>query len=229
MRLGRCDSQITMRILQGIFDSQIQEQLGFHKIGARLIEKRLGELGVTLTATQLADIESKLLNLQGDAITVNIGDDQLPTLVSSSEETLRDILHIDLSDSEEDIDALLERFTKGLSGAIPEIIEEVSEQLLKQFKRDTPSMLRGRKKDRKSFETRLARAWRKPLELLEMFLAIALEVGDDFNREFRPEASKENDCVFEVLTRLHARACQIASEILVLLKAGSLPDTFMTG
>jgi hypothetical protein len=53
-----------------------------------------------------------------------------------------------------------------------------------------------------------------------MFIEIALEVGSDFNQEFRAEASAENDLVFEVLTRLHARACQIASEILALLKSG---------
>jgi hypothetical protein len=58
------------------------------------------------------------------------------------------------------------------------------------------------------------------LDLLDIFLMLALEAGDDFNREFRPRAAKQDDHVFEVLTRLHARACQIASEVLVLLKAG---------
>lgn len=209
-----------MRTLQDIFDSQIQEQLSFHRIGARLIEKKLGELDITLSDAQLAEIESKLLNLQGDVITISIDDDQIPTLDPSSEEAIKDVLRIDLSDSEGDIEALLERFTRDLSKAIPEIVEEVSEPILKQLKREAPSMLKGRKKERKSFEARLARVWRRPLDLLEMFLAIALEAGDGFNREFRPEASEENDYVFEVLTRLQARACQIASEILVLLKSG---------
>lgn len=62
--------------------------------------------------------------------------------------------------------------------------------------------------------------WHKPLALLEMLLATALEAGDDFNREFRPRVVERDDYVFEVLTRLHARTCQLTSEILVLLKSG---------
>lgn len=209
-----------MRILQDIFDSQIEEQISFHKIGVRLIKKRLGELGIILTDDQLAEIESKLLNSQGDAVTISIDNDQLPTLDPSSEEKIRNTLRLDLSDYGEDLEGLLERLINDLSEAIPEIVEEASNPILKQLKRNAPSMLRGRKKDRKSFEIRLAKVWRKPLNLLEILLAIAFEAGDDFNREFRPEASEQNDCVFEVLTRLHARACQIASEILALLRSG---------
>ncbi len=99
-------------------------------------------------------------------------------------------------------------------------MKNLSELLLKQLRKDAHSLLMNRNKDQTSFQKRLAKRWRKPLKLLEMFLAIVLETGDDFNREFRARAAEEKDYVFEVLTRLHARACQIASEILVLLKSG---------
>jgi hypothetical protein len=81
-------------------------------------------------------------------------------------------------------------------------------------------MLKHRVRERIAFESNLVKAWRKPLDLLEIFLVIALEAGDEFNAEFRAIASEEQDYMFEVLTRLHARACQIASEILVLLRSG---------
>ncbi len=97
---------------------------------------------------------------------------------------------------------------------------DLSELILKELKQDASSMLRDREKDRTSFETRLAKVWHKPLALLEILLATALEAGDDFSREFRPRVVERDDYVFEVLTRLHARACQITSEILVLLKSG---------
>jgi hypothetical protein len=207
-------------MLQDIFKSQIQEQLSFHKIGTRLIEKKLKEKGITLNDDQLTKIESWLLNLEGNAITITIDEERLPVLNLGSEEEIKDILRIDLSNFERDIEELFDRFTKGLSEVIPEVVEELSELILKQLKQDAPSMLRDRKKERNLFEARMAKAWRKPLDLLEMFLAIALEVGDDFNREFRLIASQDNDWVFEVLTRLHARACQIGSEVLTLLRAG---------
>ena len=96
----------------------------------------------------------------------------------------------------------------------------IAQPILEQLKRDAPSMLRNCRRERRSFESNLARAWRKPLDLLEMLLAIALEAGDEFNHEFRAAASEEQNYVFEVLTRLHARACQITSEILALLRSG---------
>ncbi len=209
-----------MRTLQDIWESQIEEQLSPHKLGTRLIAKRLKKKGVILTDDQLAEIEAKLLNLQDDAITISIDEDQLPAVDLKSEEDIRELLRIDLSDSEQDIEELFDQLTEGLSEAIPEVVADLSKLILKQLKQDAPSMLRDREKDRTSLEARLAETWCRPLTLLEMLLVIALEAGDDFNREFRPSAVERDDYVFEVITRLHARACQITSEVLVLLKSG---------
>ena len=70
------------------------------------------------------------------------------------------------------------------------------------------------------FEDALSQRWGKALDLLKMFVVIAAEAGEDFNNEFRPSASEDGDLVFDVLTRLHARSCQIANEVLTLLRAG---------
>ena len=51
-----------------------------------------------------------------------------------------------------------------------------------------------------------------------------MEAGDEFNSEFRGDAARSNDAVFEALTRLHARSCQIASAILTLLRSGYADD-----
>jgi hypothetical protein len=53
-----------------------------------------------------------------------------------------------------------------------------------------------------------------------MFLVLAKESGDKLNDEVNTTTPSEQDYVFEVLTRLHARACLISSEILVLLQSG---------
>jgi len=70
------------------------------------------------------------------------------------------------------------------------------------------------------FEKRLYDLWQQPLDLLELFLAISFEAGSTFNQERLPVAVQENDFVFEVLCRLHARACLIGGEILTLMKGG---------
>ena len=122
-----------MKRLQGIWDSQIEEQLSPHKLGARLIEKKLKKKNVTLTYDQLAEIEAKLLNLQDDAITISIDEDQLPTIDLKSEDDIRELLRVDLSDSEQDIEEFFDQLTRGLSETIPEVVADLSELILKQL------------------------------------------------------------------------------------------------
>ena len=205
---------MSMKTLQGMFETALRRELAFHKVGARLIQDRLAQLGVSLNDEQLLEVESKLLNLRGDSITVSVDVEDISSIDSALEDG------IDLRDCERDLEALLERFGASFERAIPAIVDEVSDLILDQLKRDAPEMLSSRKRQRQSFEADLATVWRKPLDLLEMIVAIAYEAGDDFNREHRGQATHANDHMFVALTRLHARACQIASEVLVLLRSG---------
>ena len=92
--------------------------------------------------------------------------------------------------------------------------------LAEHLKYDGPPMLARRRAERRGFERRLARRWARPIDLAEMALVVAYEAGEAFNATHRPQAAAQGDAKFEVLVQLHARACRIAEEILVLLKAG---------
>jgi len=92
--------------------------------------------------------------------------------------------------------------------------------VLEDLKKRAPKMLKDRHEFRRKFENRLYELWKEPFDLLEIFLVISHEAGEAFNKEFRPEAEENKDFVFEVLVRLHARACSIAGEILALLRNG---------
>lgn len=107
-----------------------------------------------------------------------------------------------------------------IENILPDMLSESVESLLQNLKSSAPNMLKNRREELSGFEARLRKVWGKPLDLLEMFLVITLEAGEEFNRQFRPMASKEGDFVFDVLTRLHARSCQVGFEILTLLKSG---------
>jgi len=76
------------------------------------------------------------------------------------------------------------------------------------------------RRQQKPFERRLNKTWFEPLFDLELFIQQCLSEGNDFNEQFREEAARQNDYLFEVLTRLHGRSCQVANEILVLLRGG---------
>ena len=117
-------------------------------------------------------------------------------------------------DSKEDIENLPQEI-------INDVTSEESKQLLGDLKTQMPKILKKQNKYVKGpFERRLNELWKEPFELLELFLIISREIGATFNKELRPIAAKNKDFVFDVLTRLHARACCIVGEILTLMRSG---------
>ena len=111
-----------------------------------------------------------------------------------------------------------------VSNMVPGLADSVAESMLATIRRDAPARLEERRQIRQQFEERLWHHWQKPLHLLDLFISIAIEAGNEFNREIRSTGAGLGDAVFESLTRLHARACQISSAISVLLKSGYADD-----
>lgn len=91
-------------------------------------------------------------------------------------------------------------------------------RLLRQMKRNWPDHSARHRAATSRFEQRLWRHWRRPLGGYAMLISIADELGQEVNEEVR--LRKRVPAVADALTRLHARACQIAREIEVLLRTG---------
>lgn len=209
-----------MKSLQKAFDRQLKEILRPEVIGTQLIRKKLKDIGIELNQSQLTKIESQFANFKGDIFYFEIEDDQVTKTGFESENQFREVLSSLLGDLVSDLEKYMNDFLESLPSMIEEITTKISERLLKAVKRDAHRMLKDKGSERALFESNLYSVWGTAFDLLEMFIALCLEAGESFNKEFRTLASKSNDYIFEVLTRLHARACQIASEILTLLKAG---------
>ena len=107
---------------------------------------------------------------------------------------------------------------------IPDIAKSTAESMLAKIKDDAADGLKEKWDYQQQFEERLRKHWCKPLELLDLFISLATEAGDEFNKTFRDEAGRSNDAVFKALTLLHARSFQVASATLVLLRSGYSDD-----
>jgi hypothetical protein len=81
-------------------------------------------------------------------------------------------------------------------------------------------MLRDQRALIDGFERRLYKTWKRPLDLFEMMITACAEAADAVNAQWPWGKSEDQDIVFDVVRRLQARACMVASEILTLLKAG---------
>ena len=114
-------------------------------------------------------------------------------------------------------------------GEINQIVSETSSELaagmLEEVKNDVLSgCLKDEKEELKQFRERLREHWSEPLGLLELHIRASLQFGSDFSVEYKKNAETKNDRLFEALAKLHARACQISSAILVLLEKGFADD-----
>jgi hypothetical protein len=112
----------------------------------------------------------------------------------------------------------LEKFNEELPKLIERILESSSVVLLTALKTDWTRESKLQKRDRTGFKSRLYARWGKGLELLKMFVAISREVGSGVNVAAR--AAGQAPASTDVMTRLHARACQIAEEVICLLENG---------
>ena len=107
-----------------------------------------------------------------------------------------------------------------LTQAMEQGFETITEERILDMQQRMPQIIAERRADRAGFEARLYARWRRALDLFEAIMVIAQESGQEFNQKHRAGASQNEDHVFDALSRLHARACLIASEVLALLRSG---------
>lgn len=107
--------------------------------------------------------------------------------------------------------------------------EKVITELIEQLRKDNlKSVLESEREkrlvhmeiDRQAFVRRLALTWKEPLELLDLHLSLALELGGAWTKKLRGGRRKKDAELFEVIPRLHARSLQIAGEVRALLREG---------
>jgi len=111
-----------------------------------------------------------------------------------------------------------ERLEEATAKAVTEASKAVTPSVVESLRRDAPGMLRNRRDSRRDYREMIEEHWSEAFDLYEMVLRIGFEAGTDFG-ESRAEQLGQR-AVFKILTRLHARGCRIAEEILVLLKNG---------
>jgi hypothetical protein len=99
---------------------------------------------------------------------------------------------------------------------IPDLVKSIKKTLLSNAKK----MLEERRKLFSEFCKKNHERLNIAFDLLETFIVICTEAGEEFNQLYRSTAVKENNLVFDIVIRHHARACHISQEILCLLKSG---------
>jgi hypothetical protein len=119
--------------------------------------------------------------------------------------------------SEEELQGFLE--SDGIGRFLDKTIPEVSLSLANSLVESTPEMIAGRRAEEASTAEQMRRTYEPGLDLVEAVLKMADETAEEFvDRHFKGDDGVH--VTLWVLAHLQARACRIAEEALVLLKAG---------
>lgn len=197
-----------MKILQEAMEQVLQELP--QQVLLRLVAEKLAEQGVKLSKSQNEDLAKQLREGKD---TFRIG-----------RWNWWDLRRIKLEFTPQDVKKAKDRFTDFLKTALPDLIKvaisDTAAAIFADLKRKWRAESRRQHREVTGFTKRLYDRWGVPLEGLRMLVTVSRELGANVNEELRncPEPNSEH--LIEVITRSHARSCQIVEEIICLLCAG---------
>lgn len=137
-------------------------------------------------------------------------------LGEDSEQALLHALATELARLDCDPDELSQEMLADAYGAA---IESGAEAIWKRLAKQRHRIARSHRQPLRGFRRRLYRRWKEPLDRLYAFHSLCFEAGAQFNDE-RRVPNPAVPVKLEVATRIHARACQVSSEIISLMGSG---------
>lgn len=204
--------------LQKTFESSLDQNFR-NQVLLRVIRAKLKDMGITLTNSQIDTIRKRISGNRIKNFKLDISDDMLSSSSIPKQALSTKKISIDISDID-NLEAIAKDVTQQFLSNLPQLISDLTDQYVSALKRDVAHKVKLLRKQRHAFESRLHDKWKEPLDFLEYFLTVAMDLGSEFNQNFRPVAAERKDHVFEALTRLHARSSQVSFEVLTLLKGG---------
>lgn len=131
---------------------------------------------------------------------------------------------IDLEITEDDLNEVLcnakALMAEKLPQVIPEIVQKSAAGIVRTLKADWPAQRAFEEARRQEFRENLRDRWGSAFDTLRMMYTIASEIGGENAKRNRRSRSKKKRVLCDTLVRLHARACQVLLEIIVLMEDG---------
>lgn len=176
---------------------------------AQVIEKKLSANGVKPS--------QKLVNKLTDAVMAGSSD----SIHWDGDESDSDVV---ISFTEEDVKAFDEATRKFLYDELPNVVGDLtrhsSRSVVRILKQNWSEQYEWQRNVQRGFRERLETRWGGGLDLLRMILTVSQELGQEIHDKWKRSRAKKNRHRRDVLSRLHARACQVAGEIVTLMESG---------
>ena len=178
---------------------------------ADLIDQKMGSHSVRLSKKKRDELANKILTEKLDSFEFDEG----------PKRRRKKKITIEFTESDSElIEEGLDDFIKRLPATIADLIDQTSQSLLRDLKRNWRRESRAQRRDLNGFRNRLEMRWGEGLEKLRMLITIAREYGSELNNSFGRTRDWPSPKAFQVLIKLHARSCQVAEEVVCLLGSG---------
>jgi hypothetical protein len=115
-----------------------------------------------------------------------------------------------------------QEFENKFKKRLPKIIEKLNSSLRKDIMKFCSGEIRRKYKDEKQLAKNIGDRYKESFTLLDIFIEFNLQVGRDFYRKYYKlfKNSYDDQLKLDTLVEIHSRACQVASEIKLLVKNG---------
>lgn len=129
------------------------------------------------------------------------------------------VLNFDDADLAE-LERVIAEFEEGLPDLLRGSAKKAAEAMLRRYKASWSEWRPHAVEEIAGFRANLERRWGKGFDLLRMLIELSRDQGTAFHRRARRSRSVRNAHLNTALSHLHARAIQIASEIMTLMEGG---------
>ncbi len=207
-----------MDLLQKIVDERLKEERVIYQILQTAVEEQFDKLGIKLKTSKLKEVVKYLQSHENGVSDFQL--DEKDIVRSKPCFGQNDIENLSISITDSEINEISERFLSKMPELYATFVDQSSDILLKTLRRKSKSVLVGNKATRRQFAKDISFIWGKPIDLLEFYISLVVDAGTEFNQHYGEISKNNTDVVYEVLLKLFARSCLVASEILTLLRAG---------
>ncbi|MDK2957909.1 MAG: hypothetical protein PWQ57_3407 [Desulfovibrionales bacterium] len=200
-----------MRSMHAMFENICKEQ--YYRVLVSIIKEKLEDFGLNLSDSKNDELIKRLTESRDAAATIK----EFDFGIDSDREISISLTKTDL---ERVADACKRIHGDNLHSVILDFLEDISSMTVESLHKEWESQRAYEDDVLENFKKQLFEIWGKAIEGLRMLVSLAREFGADFNRYIRKRIDNKNPFLTDVLTRLHARSCQLADEIVCLLSSG---------
>ena len=214
-----------MKKIHDIFDIALKQRLQQEKILVLLFKKKMKNIGIELTQKQLNFAEAQFEKITRDekenfTFSIDFSEEQIKEAGYDKEADLLPFVENFFSELPQQLAKFQLDLDEGIYQAMNETVEKIGRSSYIDFKKAAKVILKNEENIRIGFIKKNEKKWKKSFHAFELMITASFDVGAQLNEAFNKREEKSEAATFDALRRLHARACQITKEVLVLLKNG---------